>query len=463
MYTYNLNKKEGALYYQLYRCILEDIRRREIQPGDKLPSKRSLADHLGVSAITVENAYQLLMDEELVISYPKRGYFVSKHADLLIKENQEAHEIVKVQTNNEIKYEFDFSSNRPEEESFPFSTFAKQMRYTVSMREHELMMQSPSNGIYEFREAIAGHLRSFRGMSVDASQIVIGAGTEYLYGLLIQLLGRDLDYCLENPGYEKLAKIYRSNETKVSYANLDEHGIRMDELRNLQPDVVHISPTHHFPTGITMSLDRRRELLDWAMEKDGRYIIEDDYDSEFRVKGRPLPTLQSIDREGRVIYMNTFSKSLTSTIRISYAVLPPRLMERFLEKLSFYSCTVSNFEQYTLADFIRKGYFERHINRMRRTYGKRRERVLQVTKEVLGDKGTIMENEAGLHFVLQLQTTHKDEYIIEELRKRKIHITAITEYDVSPKKKDLHQFLIQYSNISEYGLHSALEYLKSIL
>ena len=220
------------------------------------------------------------------------------------------------------------------------------------------MQRSPVCGVRELSEAIANHLSSFRGMEVDPNQILVGAGTEYLYGLITQLLGNDKIYAIENPGYQKLTKIYKQRDIDCRFLEMDEAGVTVEGLKKVDAEVAHICPNHHFPTGITMPASRRYEILGWATEKEGRYIIEDDYDSEFRMEGKPIPTLFSIDNSEKVIYMNTFSKSLSPTIRISYMVLPVHLVNRFYQTLSFYSCTVSNFEQYTLAAFIQQGYFD---------------------------------------------------------------------------------------------------------
>ena len=227
------------------------------------------------------------------------------------------------------------------------------------------MENPPCGGIMALRQAIADYLHAFRGMVVNPEQIIVGAGTEYLYGLLIQLLGDDKIYGIENPGYPKIAKIYDSMHVSYSAIDLDEHGVCIYSLEDHQIDIMHLSPSHHFPTGIITPISRRYELLGWASKDENRYIIEDDYDSELRLGGKPIPTLQSIDVSDKVIYMNTFTKTLSSTVRISYMVLPASLTELFYKKLSFYSCTVSNFEQYTLARFMESGSFEKHINRLR--------------------------------------------------------------------------------------------------
>ena len=214
-------------------------------------------------------------------------------------------------------------------------------------------------------------------MDVSPEQIVVGAGTDYLYGLLIQLLGHDKIYGMEEPGYQKISEVYQSHNVLCLHIPLDRQGICIDKLNASGADIVHISPSHHFPTGIITPISRRYELLGWASASDSHYIIEDDYDCEFRFMGKPIPSLQSIDVMDKVIYMNTFTKTLASTIRISYMVLPKHLMARFQQNLGFYACTVSNFEQYTLTRFIQEGHFERHINRMRNFYHSQRDLLLK--------------------------------------------------------------------------------------
>ena len=316
---------------------------------------------------------------------------------------------------------------------------------------------SPCEGVRELREAIAAHLASFRGMTIDPDQVIIGAGTEYLYTLLIKLLGPDRIYAIENPGYKKLDSIYRSSGADCRYVEMDGKGLDPRRLAACGADIAHISPTHHFPTGITMPVSRRYELLAWAREKEGRYIIEDDYDSEFRLNGKPIPSLQSIDAGRKVIYMNTFSKSLTSTIRISYMVLPELLANRFFRELSFYSNTVSTFEQYTLAAFISRGYFEKHINRMRLRYGRKRSRILQLIRQVFSrEECRVIENDSGLHFLLEFRTDLTDRELQERLLEKKIRMGSITDYYMGPGPHDRHQFILNYSGIDMDGLEESL-------
>lgn len=463
MLTYDLSKTDGAKYLKLYELIKKDITGGVIAAGEKLPSRRSFANNLGVSTVTVDNAYDQLLQEGYIYSLPKKGYFVEK----INRITAPARGLPKTPISSIGKtseHYFDFSSNRPELSNFPFSVWAKINRNVIADKSEELLKVSYSTGIPALREAIARHLSSFRGMEVSPEQIVVGAGTEYLYGLIIKLLGKDKKYCLENPGYKKIRQVYDMEGIDYGFADIDDEGLIIENLVRNNADVAHISPTHHFPTGVTTPITRRYELLHWAGEKSERYIIEDDYDSEFRLRGTPIPTLQSIDNSEKVIYMNTFSKSLTSTIRISYMVLPPHLAAKYYRELSFLSCTVSTFDQYTLAEFISGGYFEKHINRMRIKYSKKRDRVLEITKDILGEPGEggyeIEENDSGLHFILKLYTKYSDTELEERLLKKNAKISAVSDFYHGTKPENIGKFIFDYSNINLDKLPEALRILK---
>lgn len=448
MLTYVFDNSDTPLYEQVYKHIKSDIISGILSPNEKLPSKRSFARNNGISTITIQNAYDQLISEGYVFTVPKKGYYVAN-----INEMSRVPAGTSIKLDIKIpekpaKFRFDLSNNKINPDNFPFSIWAKLLRETMSERSRELMEVSPTGGIYELRAAIADYLKSFRGMLVDPDQIVIGAGTEYLYGLLIQILGKKKKYCIENPGYKKLAQIYKQYHIECGFADIDDSGISVDSLHKSGADIAHISPNHHFPTGITMPANRRYEVLAWANEEAGRYIIEDDYDSEFRANGKPLPTLFSIDACEKVIYMNTFSKSLTPTIRISYMILPVHLANIFYSRLSFYSCTVSNFEQYTLASFIDRGYFEKHINRMRLYYIRQRKRLIScIENSNLKDKCEIIENESGLHFLLRLRTDIPDEVLKEKMKESGIKIQSLSEFYLSDEGAKEHYFIINYSNI----------------
>ena len=241
---------------------------------------------------------------------------------------------------------------------------------------------------------------------------------------------------------------------------MDESGITVSGLLSAGADIAHISPTHHFPTGITMPISRRYELLSWADEQPGRYIIEDDYDSEFRLTARPIPSLQSIDEHGQVIYINTFSKSIASTIRISYMVLPPALANEYYSRLSFYSCTVSTFDQYTLARFISEGYFEKHLNRMRLFYARLRKQLLQqITASPISDRIDVQERDSGLHFLLKLDTRRSDAELRALLSSRGVNLLPISAYYRNPDNAPEHTFIFNYSSLDSSMLEQALPVL----
>lgn len=441
MLTYTFENK-GPLYESLYKQIKEDIHNGKLKPHEKLPSKRTFAKHLNISTITIENAYSQLMAEGYIYSKPKSGFYVS---DFIINEKKEQ-KYINYQLSNEQSYIADFVSNEISVNNFPFSIWGKLTKETLLENPDLLMKRSPSIGLIELRKAIAAYLYQFRGMNIHPDQIIIGAGTEYLYGLLIQLLGRNKIYALEDPGYQTIRKIYESYEVNIVTLPLDNDGINIDKLNKSNANILHISPSHHFPTGIVTPIKRRSEILKWANAKDNRYIIEDDYDSEFRLVGKPIPTLQSIDDEEKVIYMNTFSKSLTSTIRISYMVLPHHLMKKYQEQLSFYSCTVSNFEQLTLAKFIEIGYFERHINRMRNFYKTQRNQLIDcILKHPHSNQIKIREENSGLHFLIEVNSNYTDEQIIQRGKEKGIRLACLSNYTID--KSDQNIITINYSKL----------------
>jgi GntR family transcriptional regulator/MocR family aminotransferase len=355
----------------------------------------------------------------------------------------------------------DLTANAPAT-GFPFSVWMRLQRQVMLDYGDHLLAPLPPQGYPELRQAIAEHLLQFRGMRVDPDNILIGAGTDFLYNLLIQLLGRDKRYAVEDPGYRKIRQIYAAGGVTCVSAPMDLEGVRPDGLEDAQ--ILHCSPSHHFPTGIVTPASRRRQLLDWAVAQPGRYIIEDDYDSEFRFHAHPVPALLTMDRAGRVIYMNTFSKTLAPSIRISYMILPPALMDRFRHQLGFYSCTVPSFEQYTLARFLSGGWFEKHINRMRKFYRNRRNRVI----EMLGASSfsrriTILEQDAGLHFLLRVDTDRTDRELVALCARSGIRIRCLGDYfegSVPPWAQRC--LVVNYSGLEEDKLPPALERLAGI-
>ena len=448
MLTYELKKQPGLpLYEALYRAIRADLLSGKLSPGEKLPSKRALSRHLEVSKITVEAAYEQLLSEGYLRSQEKVGYFVEA---VTRPQPAKAPAAPPVQT----------AEPSPETERFPFSVWSRLQREVVLDYGEKLLLPMPNTGIPELRTAIAAHLADFRGMTVDPEDILVGAGTDFLYNILIQLLGRDLTYGVEDPGYGKIRNIYRVGGVRCVHICMDSRGVRPDALEGVR--VLHISPSHHFPTGLVTPRERRLELLRWAEATEG-WIIEDDFDSEFRFDARPLSAMYTMDPE-RVIYMNSFSKSLAPSIRISYLILPKSLMARFREELGFYSCTVPSFEQYTLARFLAGGWFEKHINRMRKFYRTRRNRVIEILESSpYAGQVQILEQDAGLHFLLRIDTTRSDRELKELCARAGVRARCLGDYydgQVPPWAEKC--LVVNYSGLDEARLPAALERIHAL-
>ncbi len=436
MLTYEIDKtSREPLYVQIYKKIKNSIECGTVKSGEKLPSKRSFAAQLGLSIITVENAYSQLIAEGYIRSVPKKGYF----AENVVKSTNLA------ETPERIIKECVPDEKSSENEMFPFTVWAKLMREELSGNQCNLLTKPPFEGVYELRCAISEHLKQFRNITACPEQIIIGAGAEYLYMLMNILFGNSYIFAVEEPGYSKIAEIYANYGIKCERIPVMPDGIDVSYLKELKTDIIHISPSHHFPTGAITSVGKRYALLEWASQSPDRFIIEDDYDSEFRLSGMPIPSMYSIDVMDKVIYMNTFSKSLSSTIRISYMVLPPSLLHKFREKLGFCSCPVSTFEQYTLARFISEKYFEKHINRMRVHYKTCRSQLFERMKNYgIFNNSTISGENSGLHCVVNFDTDLSDEELLEKVIQLGFKATMMKKYYHNTVQKDMHTLVFFY-------------------
>ena len=352
-YKIDSDSKEKA-YLQLYRQLRQDITDGIYKYGAKLPSKRLLAEEAGVSVITVEHSYALLCDEGYTEPRERRGYFV------IYRENDFLALDEKTENISTVKH-----SHTGAASEFPFSVLSKTMRRVLSAYGEDILVKSPNFGSEELRRAIADYLSRNTGIVVRPERIVIGSGAEYLYSLIVMLLGRDRIYGLEDPSYEKIHRVYSACNARYRMLEMGADGIKTSALEKTDADVLHVTPFNSYPSGITASASKRREYLVWAKER-GAVIIEDNYDSELTVSTKHEDTVFSLDKEGCVIYLNTFSRTVAPSMRVGYMILPEKMMKDFAGKLGFYSCTVPVFEQYVLAELIEKGDFERHINRVRR-------------------------------------------------------------------------------------------------
>lgn len=456
MLTYNLEDRGNkSLYEYLYLCLRDDIKSGKIRSNSKLPSKRALAGQLGVSVITVKNAYEQLICEGYVTSVEKSGYFVldvGQKTDI----GKEPRFMTPIKDEKEDGIKYDLSSNTPNPEMFPFSVWSKLLRRVLAEEDAKLLRRVPSGGVYALRLAISKFLFESRGMDVSPDNIIIGAGTGYIYNLIIQLLGKNKRYGVENPGYKKIGDILSSCGVRFSHLEMDSFGVIPEKINKC--DVIHISSSHHYPTGIIMPPWRRDEILEYAKNHNA-YIIDDDYDSEFRFTGKNVHSLLSRDGGKRVIYINTFSQTISPSMRISYMVLPDALLEKFKTELGFYSCPVSSFEQYTLAAFISEGYFEKHINRMRNYYNKQRQIAIDAVSELDNGKFVIMEEGAGMHFILKINSELTDSQIKERCKKRGLNINFVSDFLYSPSEEYNSLAVINYTNTDDSQIRKALKIL----
>lgn len=343
-------------YLQLYEQLRTDIVRGTFPYGQKAPSKRLLAEELRISLATVEHAYALLCEEGYIESRQRSGYFVCLERDDLFSEPASAIQVVQAPTYVQTAQEF------------PYSVLSHTMRAVLNEYGKGLLVKTANSGCIELRSALSGYLSRSRGIDAEPEQIIIGSGAEYLYGLLVKMLGRDRIYGLENPSYAKIREVYQAEGATCEMLPLGMNGISSAALAQTGASVLHITPYRSYPSGVTATASKRHEYLQWASQS-GRLLIEDDFESEFSVSGKPeepLFALAERHSQANVIYLNTFSRTISSSLRVGYMVLPEELLPLYEQKVGFYSCTVPAFEQYLLAKLISSGDFERHINRVRR-------------------------------------------------------------------------------------------------
>lgn len=425
-----LNKNlPEPLFQQLYSHIKHEIINGNLVKNEKLMSKRQLAFSLQCSQNTVQAAYNQLVDEGYLVPRAKSGYYVAELDNTLNICNE--YKATPADEDHPYTYMFDFSHQGVDFECFPFSIWRKITKEIIHEYDRDLLRTGDPQGYPKLRADIARYLHHSRGVNCSPRQIIISSGTEFLLQLLIQLFEKYFVYAIENPGYEKLSMIFKSNRVEYRPITLDENGMQPDALERSMSNVACITPSHQFPTGYIMPISRRIRLLNWANEKSDRYIIEDDYDSEFRYSGKPIPSLQGLDKGGKVIYIGAFSKSLSPALRISYMVLPEKLLEIYTEKLNFYICPVPTIEQKTLQRFIEEGHFERHLNRMRNLYKQKRERLISAIREVFPE-ARIDGATAGLHFVLRMGNGMMESELIQKAKECGVKVYGFSRYSSEP-------------------------------
>ena len=430
-------KSDGTkhLYEQIYEHIREEIKGGKLLSGERLPSTRALAEYLQVSRSTVDFAYEQLVSEGYIEAKPHRGFFVCMLEEMPESGRQEAYAGSErergLPETEKSAIAYDFSPNGLDMSAFPYGVWKRITKNILTEGNEELFALGEPQGDYDLRQTISRYLHSARGVNCAPEQIVVGAGNDYLLMILEKLLGENVGIAMENPTYKRAFRIFQSFGYRVEIVGMDKSGMKAGELYGKAIKAAYVMPSHQYPSGVTMPIGRRMELLKWAGEEEERYLIEDDYDSEFRYKGKPIPSLQGADTGGNVIYVGTFSKAIAPAIRVSYMVLPPRLLKRYREECYFYSSTVSRIDQRILNEFIRDGYFERYLNKTRKIYREKHDILLQELKPLLR-RFRISGEDAGLHLLLSLRDKSiTEQELVERAKENGVRVYAFSEARVA--------------------------------
>lgn len=477
--TIRLTDTEGkCLYQQIYEHIRNEIRQGKLLAGEKLPSTRSLAEYLQVARSTVDFAYGQLVAEGYLEARPCKGYFVCHVEDLFhLPKEQPAH----FDRNSEKVFftdkgsdksledaqketiQFDFSPHAISLKDFPYATWKKITKNILVDANSEMFALGDAQGDFQLRETISRYLHSSRGVNCQPEQIIVGAGTDYLFMLLEKILGRHIPIAMEEPTYKRAYRVFQSFAYRIEAIPMDIYGMDIEKLRATDARVAYVMPSHQYPTGVVMPIGRRMELLKWAKEKEDRYLIEDDYDSEFRYKGKPIPSLQASDGDGRVIYMGTFSKSIAPAIRVGFMVLPLKLLNVYKENCGFYASTVSRIDQRILNEFIREGYFERYLNKMRKVYRERHDFLLS-RLSFFEKEFTISGENAGLHILLSSRSHIPEKELLNAALKNGIRLYGISDACMGKEGAGNTFFsdtiLLGYGALDKQELEKGIEALK---
>ncbi|MBQ7066692.1 MAG: PLP-dependent aminotransferase family protein [Lachnospiraceae bacterium] len=462
-----LDTQNGVyLYEQIYQYIKNEIIEGKFRSGERLPSTRALAEHLQIARSTVELAYEQLVSEGYIESRPYKGYFVCPIEEMYHLEHQKT--ITKEEVKMENSYLYDLTPNGIEMKAFPFSTWKKITKNVLAEKQRDIFELGHPKGDIQFRNTICRYLHSFRGVSCEPEQIIVGAGNDYLLLLLGKILGENQKVAMENATYQRAKRIFVTSGYDIISLPMDKNGMSIEHLKNSQANIAYIMPSHQFPTGVVMPIGRRMELLKWAAEKEKRYLIEDDYDSEFRYKGKPIPALQASDKKEKVIYMGTFSKSIAPAIRVSFMVLPKPLLKNYEENAGFLSSTVSRIDQAILNEFIAAGHYERYLNKMRKIYRSKHDCLLEALKP-FSHRFQISGENAGLHIVLSAKENKvTEEQLVEKAALAKVKVYGMSNYETrcekealsEKNKKNQAKILIGYAGLSEKEIEDALSILE---
>lgn len=452
-------ESKTPLYEQIYQHLKMEIQKRQILPGECLPSTRALSRYLQVSRSTVDLAYMQLMSEGYIESIPYRGYFVCELEGIYQFPEEEAVPDEKKPGNLE-EYVYDFAVNGIDAHGFPQNQWRKISKEILQQDDTSLFQLGDPQGEWELRQVLASYLHHARGVHCTPGQIIVGAGNDYLLMLLRVILGQCHVIAMENPTYKSAYQGFLNLEYQVCSIAMDDAGMRIDELEKSGADIAYVMPSHQFPMGNVMPVKRRMQLLSWADDAGERYIIEDDYDSEFRYRGKPIPALQGYDSHQNVIYLGTFSKSIAPAIRISYMVLPEKLVKRYGQCGSNFSATVSKVDQRIIELLIRDGHYERHLNRMRALYKGKHDVLLAELKQMTDICRVFGEN-AGVHVGITFTRGMTEQEAVERAAAQGVHIYGLSAYDTagSMSPEESRAVILGYATLSEEEIRQGMNRL----
>ena len=448
------------LYLQLYQFIKNEILTGRIEPESKLPSKRKLAVHLDISQTTVETAYEQLLAEGFVESVPRKGLYVKEiNGNLFSNANESDNPQGEKRNKPSDSFSIDFSHGKIALEAFPHSIWKRLSVQSLYEEESALFFNGERQGEWALREQLTHYLYQSRGVRCTPEQIIIGAGTQYLINMLTMIIGRERVYSMEEPGFHRTREAFKDQGVLLKPIPLDQDGININLLYEGGAKVTYVTPSHQFPIGKVMPITRRMELLQWAHEREA-YIIEDDYDGEFRYKGKPIPSLQGLDKNGRVVYLGTFSKSLIPSLRISFMVLPLSLLEKYHKHFSIYKQTVSRLHQHTLEQFMQYGHWERHLNRMRTIYRKKQQKLIRSIDKFLGKQVEIVGEQSGLHILLKVNTQTSETKLIEQAAQLGVKVYPTSVYYQLAGSFQKPMILLGFGGVSEKEIEKGIQLLR---
>ena len=457
------NKSKVPLYIQIYNEIKKMIQNKILKANEKLPSKKDFTDYYNISQNTIQNALYLLLEEGYIFSIERKGYFVSDIENLIVHN-------VKIENKRQYKEKkkihYDFSYSGVDSKSLAKTIFKRITKDVYDEENEDLLFQGHIQGDLLLRKSICEYLSQSRGFKVEAEQLIISSGTEYLFYIIFKLFNNKI-YGLENPCHKMFKELFLTNDVSFKAISLDESGIMIEDLKKYNVNIAYVTPSHQFPTGTIMSISRRTELLNWANETPNCYIVEDDYDSEFKYTGRPIPALKASDINDKVIYLGSFSKSISPAIRVSYLVLPKALLNIYQKKLPYFICPVPTLNQKILYRFIKDGYFVKHINKMRTLYKKKREYLVNTIKmyssEILGKEISIQGADAGLHLVIKLNKKINEKMFLKECLENSLQLYSLEEYYLEKIYNETSSFLLGYANLANKEIDEGILLLLQIL